>query len=72
MHVTAGHLGWAEVIFVMEKQHTDRLREKFATELTSKRLINLRIPDRYPFQAPTLVDLLRQRLAEHLAANTFL
>ena len=70
--VTAGHLGWAEVIFVMEKRHPDRLREKFATELTSKRLINLRIPDRYPFQALTLVDLLRQRLAEHLAANTFL
>lgn len=71
VRVTAGHLGWAEVIFVMEKQHTDRLREKFTTELTGKRLINLRIPDRYPFQHPTLVDLLRQQPTEHLAANTF-
>ena len=72
VRVTAGHLGWAEVIFVMEKRHTDRLREKFTAELTGKRLINLRIPDRYPFQDPALVDLLRQRLAEHLAADTFL
>ena len=72
VRVTAGHLGWAEVILVMEKRHTDRLREKFTAELTGKRLINLRIPDRYPFQDPALVDLLRQRLAEHLAADTFL
>ena len=57
---------------MMEKRHTDRLREKFTDELTGKRLINLRIPDRYLFQDPTLVDLLRQRLAEHLAADTFL
>ena len=72
VRVTAGHLGWAEVIFVMEKRHNDRLREKFTTELTGKRLINLHIPDRYPFQDPALVDLLRQQLAEHLAADTFL
>ena len=56
----------------MEKRHNDRLKGKFAAELTDKRLINLRIPDRYPFQDPTLVDLLRQRLAEHLAADIFL
>ncbi|GAB2940342.1 hypothetical protein GCM10027048_00800 [Hymenobacter coalescens] len=25
VRVTAGHLGWAEVVFVMEKRHADRL-----------------------------------------------
>jgi predicted protein tyrosine phosphatase len=34
--VAAGHLGWADVIFVMEKKHADRLRAKFADELRGK------------------------------------
>jgi predicted protein tyrosine phosphatase len=60
--VAAGHLGWADVIFVMEKKHTDRLRAKFAGELRGKALVNLRIPDDYQFQDAALVALLRERL----------
>jgi predicted protein tyrosine phosphatase len=60
--VAAGHLGWAEVIFVMEKKHADRLRAKFPGELRGKPLVNLRIPDDYPFQDAALVELLRERL----------
>ena len=33
VHVTAGHIGWAEVIFVMEHRHADRIQEKFADAL---------------------------------------
>jgi predicted protein tyrosine phosphatase len=66
VRVTAGHLGWADVIFVMERRHAERLREKFAAELAGKPLVILRIPDNYQFQDPRLVELLRQRLAEHL------
>jgi predicted protein tyrosine phosphatase len=67
VRVTAGHLGWADTIFVMERRHADRLREKFAEDLRGKTLIVLRIPDDYPFQAPALVALLRAKLAVHLS-----
>jgi predicted protein tyrosine phosphatase len=66
VRVTAGHLGWAETVFVMERRHADRLREKFAEELRGKILVVLRIPDTYRFQDPALVALLREKLAAHL------
>ena len=71
VRVTAGHLGWAETIFVMERRHADRLREKFADQLRGKPLVVLRIPDKYPFQAPALIALLRQKLAAHFGAEIF-
>ncbi|MGI4832524.1 MAG: low molecular weight protein tyrosine phosphatase family protein [Janthinobacterium lividum] len=55
VRVTAGHLGWAEVIFVMEKRHSERLRAKFGEALRGKPLINLRIPDEYRHGDPALV-----------------
>ena len=66
VRVTAGHIGWAEVIFVMERRHADRIQEKFADALKSKPVVVLRIPDKYPFGDSQLVALLRQKLLEHL------
>jgi predicted protein tyrosine phosphatase len=34
--VTAGHLGWADLIFVMEKSHLQRLQQKFPEALVGK------------------------------------
>jgi predicted protein tyrosine phosphatase len=65
VRVAAGHLGWADAIFVMEKKHADRLRAKFGPELRGKPIINLRIPDNYPFEDPALVALLHERLAAY-------
>ncbi len=65
--VTAGHLGWADIIFVMEKKHLRRLREKFAGELTGKRVVCLNIPDEYQFMQPELVDRLEAAVPPHLA-----
>lgn len=64
--VTAGHIGWADVIFCMEKKHAERLREKFPEELAGKPLVTLRIPDDYDFMDAALVDRLRAELAPHL------
>ncbi len=66
VRVTAGHLGWAEIIFVMERRHAERLRAKFADALRGKPVIVLRIPDKYQFGDPALVAVLRQKLAAHL------
>ncbi|WP_310397949.1 protein tyrosine phosphatase [Hymenobacter sp.] len=70
VRVTAGHLGWAEAVFVMERRHADRLREKFAAELVGKPLVVLRILDKYRFEDPALVALLWEKLAAHLGAGS--
>ncbi len=64
--VTAGHLGWADWIFCMEKKHADRLRERFPGEIAGKPLLTLRIPDDYRFMDPELIELLRAELSAHL------
>lgn len=64
--ITAGHLGWADMIFCMEKKHADRLRERFPEEITGKRLITLRIPDDFRFMDPELIELLRTELSAYL------
>lgn len=66
VRVTAGHLAWADLVFVMERRHAERLREKFADALPGKRIIVLRIPDKYAFGDARLVALLLAKLAEHL------
>jgi len=66
VRVTAGHLGWADVVFVMEKKHADILRQKFGDALAGKPIINLRIPDKFQLLDAVLQDLLLERLREHL------
>jgi len=64
--ITAGHIGWADLVFVMEKKHLRRLRESFADELIRKRVICLNIPDDYQFMQPELVALLQSVVPPHL------
>jgi len=64
--VTEGHLGWADIIFVMEKSHLNRLRQKFPEALTGKQIVTLHIPDDYEFMQPELVDELRTKLADYV------
>lgn len=66
IRVAAGHLGWADMIFVMEKKHRRRLRDKFADELANKTVVCLHIPDDYQFMQPALVGLLRAAVAPYL------
>jgi len=64
--VTAGHIGWADIIFCMEKSHLDRLRRKFPEEMQGKRAICLHIPDDYTFMNRDLLDELRAKLAPYI------
>ncbi|WP_433946755.1 low molecular weight protein tyrosine phosphatase family protein [Paenibacillus sp. SN-8-1] len=64
--VTAGHIGWADLIFVMETKHTRRLKEKFGSSLTGKRIIRLDIPDDYPFMDEELIEILKARVSEYI------
>jgi predicted protein tyrosine phosphatase len=64
--VTAGHIGWADIILVMEKKHLRRLQEKFPDELADKRVFCLNIPDDYQFMQPELITLLQAAVPPHL------
>ena len=63
--VTAGQLGWADVIVVMEKRHKERLRQKFSEELAIKPCVCLFISDDYEFMDANLIELLREKMREH-------
>ncbi|UPJ69207.1 low molecular weight protein tyrosine phosphatase family protein [Bradyrhizobium sp. 191] len=49
---------WADIIFVMEKTHRNKLNRRFRSSLHGKRVICLDIPDDYEFMDPMLVRLL--------------
>uniref|UniRef100_A0A4Y8Q010 Protein tyrosine phosphatase n=1 Tax=Paenibacillus athensensis TaxID=1967502 RepID=A0A4Y8Q010_9BACL len=66
IRVTRGHVGWADIIFAMEKKHIRRLREKFSDELSDKQLICLDIPDDYTYMDEELVEILFSRVSEYI------
>ncbi len=55
IRVTEGILGWADLIFVMEKRHRSRIQKKFRDEVSRKRIVCLHIPDDYDFMEEALV-----------------
>ena len=60
--VTPELLQWADVIFVMERAHRNRLSKKFRAHLNSQRIICLDIPDDFEFMDPRLVKLLEAKV----------
>jgi predicted protein tyrosine phosphatase len=61
--LTAGLLGWADQIFVMERKHLDRIRQNFPDIVQSKSITVLDITDDYGFMDDELIDILWNRLA---------
>lgn len=59
-------VAWADIIFVMEKAHRNKLQKKYRATLKSARLICLDIPDDYDFMDEALVRLLRAKVTRHL------
>ena len=66
IRVNQGHIGWADIIFVMEKKHGRILREKFGEALDGKNVICLRIPDDYRYMEPALLDELKAALSGYV------
>ena len=63
--VTAELLAWADIIFVMEKSHRNKISKRFRSSLKSQRIICLNIPDDYEFMDAELVELLKGAVEEH-------
>ncbi len=64
--ITDGHIGWADIIFVMEKKHLRRMQEKFNNSLLNKKVVCLNIPDDYHYMDEDLVELLKSSVSEHI------
>ena len=64
--LTSEVVEWADLIFVMEKTHRNKLQKKFRTNLNGKKVICLDIPDEYDYMDPILVKLLQSKVARFL------
>jgi predicted protein tyrosine phosphatase len=64
--VTPEALAWADIVFVMEKSHRQRLSKRFRRHLGKARVVCLDIPDDYGFMDSALVRLLEARVSPHL------
>lgn len=57
---------WADMIFVMEKKHKQRIQEKFPNEIGDKQLVTLDIEDEYQFMDSDLVDEIKTKVNHYL------
>ena len=65
--VTAGLLGWADVVFCMEKKHVRRIQEKYGDVLAGRKVVCLYIEDEYGYMDESLVEALESSVATALA-----
>lgn len=66
IRVNAKHIAWADLIFVMEKRHKQRLLENFTNEVIGKQIIILNIPDEYQYMDEELIDILKSLIDPYI------
>ena len=57
---------WAQIIFVMEKKHNEKLLEKFFTEISNKKMIILDIPDIYKYMDKELIEEIKTSISAYI------
>jgi predicted protein tyrosine phosphatase len=60
--VSPADIRWADIIFVMEKKHKNRLAAKFTRMLEYKPIHILDIPDDYKYMDQALISELRDKV----------
>lgn len=56
--VNQTHIVWADIIFVMERKHKERLLLKFGDFVRAKRIEILEIEDNYQYMDEELIEIL--------------
>jgi len=64
--VTAGLLGWADIIFCMEKKHVRRIQDKYSDVINSKKVVCLNISDDYEYMDEELIGVLESYVSEYI------
>ena len=57
---------WADLIFVMEKRHKQRLHDKFDQILNNKKIIILDIEDNYRYMDDELIETIKTSVTPYL------
>ena len=57
---------WADLIFVMEKRHKQRLQDKFDQILNNKKIIILDIEDNYRYMDDELIETIKASVTPYL------
>ena len=64
--VNAKDLQWADLIFVMEYKHKDRLKADYNRLLQYKKIIILDIPDDYLYMNEELIEVLQKSIEGYI------
>lgn len=64
--VNARLITWADTIFVMQKEHEEKMRAKFSKQLQHKKIVCLDIDDHYHYMDEELVTMLRASVNPYL------
>ncbi|MEZ9141697.1 MULTISPECIES: low molecular weight protein tyrosine phosphatase family protein [unclassified Shewanella] len=67
--VNVKDIQWADVIFVMEEKHKNRLKAEFTRLLNYKEIQVLDIPDDYQYMDSELVEIMQQTVGSYLSIN---
>ena len=59
-------IDWADLIFVMEKRHKQRLQDKFDQVLNDKKIVILEIEDNYQYMDEELIEALKTSVTPYL------
>ena len=57
---------WADIIFVMEKRHKQRLADKYHAAIMDKQIIIMDIPDEYEYMDEELVAMIEDIVHHYL------
>ncbi|MDQ2752791.1 MAG: protein tyrosine phosphatase [Bacteroidota bacterium] len=64
--LTENHLDWADVIFVMEYKHKQKIWDKFNSKFYSDKIIVLEIADDYNYMDTELIETLTISVSPYL------
>ncbi len=61
---------WADIIFVMEPKHLQKMNIMFSAFMKDKRIMILNIPDDYEYMDEDLIKILEVKLSQYLDLTT--
>ncbi|KAA0700051.1 phosphotyrosine protein phosphatase [Neorhizobium sp. P12A] len=64
--LSSDQIEWADIIFVMEKSHRNKVLRQYKKSLIGKRLVCLDIPDDYDYMDPALIRILEAKIPRYL------
>lgn len=64
--LTAEHIKWSDLIFVMEEKHKQSIVETFPSEIEHKQIVVLDIKDEYKFMDVELIETIKAKVSGYI------